>query len=87
MFRHDQNRSSSRMRKGLCRRVDITALADAGGKLPADATRVVKPVYASPMRIQVRLLPWIAWIGLCAPSSCPRPALCSLHSAAPSLAS
>ena len=44
----------------LHRRVDITALADVGGKLPADATRVVKPVYASPMRVQVRPPPQAA---------------------------
>lgn len=50
------NRNSFKVRYDLCRRVDITALADAGGKLPANATRVVKPVYASPMRVQVRLL-------------------------------
>ena len=54
---HNKSQSSVRLRWDLCRRVDIAALADAGGKLPADATRVVKPVYASPMRVQVRLLP------------------------------
>ncbi|KAK9832071.1 hypothetical protein WJX81_004065 [Elliptochloris bilobata] len=47
--------TSFRLTVAACRRVDIAGLADEGGKLPADATRVVKAVYASPMRVQVNV--------------------------------
>lgn len=63
--------TASKVRWDVCRRVDITSLADAGGKLPADATRVVKPVFASPMRVQVRLLPWFACVHLLPAPSLP----------------
>ena len=40
-----------------CRRTDISELLQWGTPTPADAAKVTKAVYASPMNVQVRTVP------------------------------